>query len=227
MDSTCTVGKMRTLMDSVANVVPYINLTLANGLASFSAFDTHQSVLCTAQLPVAFDASGCAHMHVPSCRAALRSVNGSTPLFITIDNDKFTLAWDNQRHTYTHIRLGPSPELAPCTSRGTFCMPSNDLLKFARDTKADLITFQCDDTLRIRAETDVCTSEYTAQPFDDGEPVSPAPSSITCTTRNVVSVAKASLFHKTVILRVCVNEVVFMFRKDLSTHVSFVLARAM
>lgn len=225
---TCTVGQMRVLLDSVCNVVPYVNLTLKQGTATFTAFDTHQSVLCTAQLPVSFAASGCAYMHVPSCRAALRSVNATTPLTITVDNDSFTMAWARQRHTYTHVRVRATPSLGSLVRCGAFIMPSADLLKFARDTMANVVTFKAAGDLLIRAVTDVCVSEYTVPPFDDPvHPFAPAPSTITCTTKNLVSIAKAALFHKSVIITVCVNEVLIVYRKDLATHVSFVLARAL
>ena len=225
---TCTVGAMRKLMDSIANVVPYITLSMGNGMATFRAFDTHRSVLCTAQLPVAFEADGCAHMHVPSCRAALRSVNSSTPLQFAFGPDTFTMGWDNQKHQFTHIRFPPIPELAPCVVCGVFAIPSADLLKFARDSKALSITFRCDGLLHVTAVTDTCTSEYTAEPYDDplGPSVTPQATKIQCTTRNLVSIAKAALFSKQVIIQVGLNEVVFVYRKDLSTFVSFVLARA-
>ena len=107
-------------------------------------------------------------------------------------------------------------------------MPSCELLKFARDTSAPTIVFDCDGVLRIRAESDVVTSECAVAPFDDpcGPPVSGAPSTIACTTRNVVSIAKAALFSKAVIITVCANEVLFVYRKDLAAHVSFLLAQA-
>jgi len=228
--ATCTVGEMRVLLDSIANVVPYVNFILKDGLASFSAFDTHLTVLCTAALPVAYEASGCAYMHVPSCRAALRSISMNTPLTITIDDDNFTFKWASQTHTFTHIRLRPSPPLASLFPAGCFSMPSCDLLKFVRDTNAATIDFKCaDNYLHIVATTDACKSQYFASPANDhfGSPITERNTSITCTTRNVVSIAKASLFSKSVFISVCLNEVLFVYRSGAVAHASFVLARAL
>jgi hypothetical protein len=226
------VIRLRTFVEGFSTILNTTTMRFEGGI-HVVACDANGSVMVVAFLSAATLGKACASVHVPTLRGILKTTPPRELVQLDVTDKHTIVQWGPISHIMPHLTLSMSPTCPHWTAiSNVYSCKSVHLLKFARDSCAEVLEFVASKELAVVSVGDLCTSTLLMKPVGgnvkyNGETKIPKRGRVktTVTVKNVVSVCKATIFSPNVFVCLDVKAIFFEFSGNNGT-IQFVVASA-